>query len=100
MRFVQYSRPVIEQAPLKIYLSALMFAPKTSEIRKQFKSQQLHWMKHLPDVKEDCSVLLQTLEGHTGRVNTIAFTQDGKVLASGSCYKTIRLWDPPTGRHL
>ncbi len=36
--------------------------------------------------------LLATLDGHTDDVNTIAWSPNGKILASGSNDKTIRLW--------
>src|SRR5690606_8835907 len=37
------------------------------------------------------------LEGHSGWVNSITFSPDGKLIASGSYDKTIRLWDVATG---
>jgi WD40 repeat protein/tetratricopeptide (TPR) repeat protein len=37
-----------------------------------------------------------TLRGHAGRVYRVAFTPDGKTLASSS--SKIRLWDPVTGK--
>ena len=40
------------------------------------------------------------LEGHTGWVNSVAFSPDGKILASGSGDETIRLWDATTGEHI
>jgi WD40 repeat protein len=55
-------------------------------------------MKRLPNIRHDWSALLQTLEGHTGWVNAIAFSKDGKTLASGSDDRTVRLWDPTTGQ--
>ena len=39
-----------------------------------------------------------TLKGHTDRVTSVAFTTDGKILASCSYDGTVRVWDTATGK--
>ncbi|KAL5088777.1 hypothetical protein Trisim1_006192 [Trichoderma cf. simile WF8] len=41
----------------------------------------------------------RTLEGHRGKVTSIAFSSDGKIFASSSTDNTVRLWEASTGSH-
>jgi WD40 repeat protein len=42
--------------------------------------------------------LRDTLKGHTSLVLSVAYSPDGKTLASGSKDQTIKLWDVTTGK--
>ncbi|SCO92739.1 related to WD40-repeat protein (notchless protein) [Fusarium oxysporum] len=96
-RFVLNYRWIIDTAPLQLYASAIVFAPKQSIIRQTFKHYLPGWISLLPKVALDWNAVLQTLEGHTDQVTSVAFSKDGNHIASGSYDHTVKIWDVATG---
>ncbi|KAK4075235.1 hypothetical protein Purlil1_12725 [Purpureocillium lilacinum] len=98
-KVVRSHRWIIEQAPLQVYGSALVFSPMSSEVRATQWTKRLSFIAMSADTRQYWDAHKQTLEGHIDPIRAIAFSPDGKTLGSVSHDNTVRLWDPATGAH-
>src|SRR2546421_273917 len=96
-RFIISFGSIIELAPLQIYSAALAFAPVRSEVKMRFWGERLPYLKSIMGLPDYWEAALQVLKGHLDWVSAVAFSPDGKLLASASNDRTIRLWNTATG---
>jgi WD40 repeat protein len=96
-RFIMYHKGVIESYPLQTYISALLFSPTGSLVRQQFQHEEPKGITVSPAMSDSWSACLQTLEGHSMEVTSVAFSHDSARLASASGDRTVKIWDARSG---
>ncbi|KAJ4293221.1 hypothetical protein N0V90_008503 [Kalmusia sp. IMI 367209] len=99
-RVILSHHSTINETPLQVYYSAIVFVPEQSVVRKTFRDQFPAWLFLPPQVDSDWDACLQTLEGHSHYVRSVAFSPDGKQLASVSEDAMVKIWEISSGECL
>ncbi|KAL2137636.1 hypothetical protein VTI28DRAFT_8723 [Corynascus sepedonium] len=101
-RFSLYHKWAIENSPLQVYLSALIFSPGRCITRTWS-----HDATRLVSASNDYTVKIwdpatgqcvSTFEDHSGWVTSVAWSHDATRLVSASDDWTVKIWDPATGQ--
>jgi WD40 repeat protein len=95
-----YHKQAIENYPLQAYKSGLIFSPKGSLIRRHFQHKDHQLIQIRPDTVDDWGACLQTLEGHSDLVSSVAVSGDSRWVVTGSDDNTAKIWDAGSGRCL
>ncbi|KAL7919892.1 WD40-repeat-containing domain protein [Trichoderma austrokoningii] len=97
-RFIQYCKAIAESHPLQIYSSALVFSPSKCLTRIRLRREEPEWLITKPIMEENWSACLQTFEGHSRSVCSVAWSPNGQRIASASVDNTIKIWRLGTGQ--
>ncbi|KAL6693057.1 hypothetical protein J3F84DRAFT_401621 [Trichoderma pleuroticola] len=95
-RFTQHNSWIIDNAPLQIYLSGILFSPKLSIVRTLFEEELLSWITTKPLVGSHWSLLLQTLEVKSLLIPA-AMSTDNKIAVYDYNAKEVKIWDITSG---
>ena len=99
--FVASSREAIERSAAHVYLSALPFAAKDSLIYRRFTGLFTGLISiDTFGIDRQGGQIIMTLTGHTKSVNSVAYSPNGLILASGSDDGTVRIWDTRSGEEI
>ncbi|KAF5602661.1 vegetative incompatibility het-e-1 [Fusarium pseudocircinatum] len=90
-----FSKLIREEASFMRYHSHT-----SSLIRKVYGKKEPRWITLKPDVDNSSNAAIHSLEGHTSTVEDISFSYDGRLLASASFDRTVRIWDVVTGESM
>jgi WD40 repeat protein len=91
-----FATPIVQSVP-HIYLSSISFAPKRSIIAETYRQKYTKIVSINSGKAINWPAIQNVLHGHSGHVNSVAFSPDGSRIVSGSLDDTIRLWDAETG---
>ncbi|KAF8815811.1 WD40 repeat-like protein [Phlegmacium glaucopus] len=95
--FLRYFGMVIAKSAPHIYVSALPFAPLSSQVSRHYSSMftntlsvKLGQLSHWPAME-------MVIPAGEQRICSVAFSQDGQRIVSGSSDKSVCIWNATTG---
>ncbi|KAJ3526408.1 hypothetical protein NM208_g11205 [Fusarium decemcellulare] len=91
---------LIKAAPLQVYVSALIFSPTGSLIRKLFEHEEPTWIPLKPTVETRWDSCVQTVSIPAEAASKVALSSSGRLAAISFEYRTINIWDISWNRYI
>ncbi|PTB70920.1 hypothetical protein BBK36DRAFT_1165408 [Trichoderma citrinoviride] len=97
-RFIFSFRGAIQETPLQIYNSALVFSPSNSIVRKAFASNCPTFIRRMPQVDPHWSACIQTIEPKYEDAGWAVGLEllPNDTMVSGFCGGPVKIWDLDT----
>ena len=80
---------VLGVSSLQIYHSVLLFVPKETSLYEIYQHELVLPIKVHNVSQKTWHLCMRTMEGHSGNVNSVAFSRDGTLVVSGSQDHTL-----------
>ncbi|KAK5999055.1 Vegetative incompatibility HET-E-1-like protein [Cladobotryum mycophilum] len=96
-RFLISHRPKLEQDPLQVYTSALVFSPTGSLTRGQYQQSEPSWLTLKPLTNSGWDSGIVHFANRAREIRTMAFSPDGHRFAAGFDNGTVEVCDGETG---
>ncbi|KAG5657704.1 hypothetical protein KAF25_007737 [Fusarium avenaceum] len=96
-QFIHYFRPGIQDTPLQLYYSGVIFSPKASIVPQPWANREYpDWIIRRPNVDSDWPQRWHTFETDGHYIQQMSFLPDGR-LVSLSNFGHVKIWDPNYG---
>ncbi|KAL7803874.1 putative wd40 protein [Trichoderma afarasin] len=96
IRYILRNERMIEENPLQLYLSGLLFSPTVSAVKRQFSGELPDFISMTQNVDSSWGAELGELLP-SENPSCVALSPTGEVLAAGCEDMTIRVWSTLTG---
>lgn len=98
LQFLLSNKLMIEEAPLQLYVSALIFSPNSSEVRKNNRKEIPSWILNEPCVPDNRSKSPHGVSiAHSSGIQSVAISPDSILVATACGDCMIHIWDAITG---
>ena len=82
----------LSRLPLAIRMVLFLILPSFTVAAQDNSNREMITVENVTSVTE-----IAALEGHEGTANSVAFSPDGRLLASGNSEGEVRIWDIENG---